>query len=155
MKCIAGECKGSTMATGSTTQPCPSAIVLNFACTVTKSMLLDTSNSQHQTRRLATPVYRAGRENISPFTSLPRVPVASALNSMSSFLLHSLISDGRTFRVTTGLSLLMAPARHRYDRLQGKKERRRGGKENVVMLTPTCTCGKTTNGLSRLVATLE
>jgi hypothetical protein len=51
---------------------------------------------------------------------------------MSSFLLQSLISDGSTFRVTTGLSLLMAPARHRYVRLG--KEERRGGKENVVML---------------------
>ena len=98
----------------------PLCHVLKFVCTVTKSMLLDSSNFQHQTRRLA----------ISLFTSLPRVPVASALSSMSSFLLQSLISDGRTFRVTTGLSLLMAPARHKYDRLQG---RRIGGGEGKRM----------------------
>lgn len=72
------------------------------------------------------------------------MPVASALSSMSSFLLQSLISEGRTFRVTTGLSLLMAPARHRYVRLQGKEERRGGGGGRtyrcLYMLSDTCTC---------------
>ena len=96
---------------------------------VIKSMLLDSPCSKHQNRRLAAinlhnpllpwPGYEAA--------ALPRVPVASALSSMSSFLLHSLISDGRTLRVTTGLSLLMAPARQRYVRLN-EKEHRRGRK---------------------------
>lgn len=113
-------------------------------------MLLDSPCSKHQNRRLAAinlhnpllpwPGYEA--------EALPRVPVASALSSMSSFLLHSLISDGRTLRVTTGLSLLMAPARQRYVRLNEKEHRR--GRKWWCLLYMCSSIEKTINGLYKL-----
>ena len=113
----------------------PSCHALNVACRehFDQSMLLDCLHSQYQNRRLVALCVLGGRT--LTFTSLPRVAVASVLSSMSSFLLQSLISEGSTFRVTTGLSLMMAPARHRYVRLEGKEGRRgEEGKRNAVML---------------------